>query len=264
MGKLKALLILIFINLIYGQELKYCIQVAADKELENLKKSYELIKDFPEARIEKREGLYLLRVGFENKPEDLSLMLRRVRKFFKDAYIKKCELNKELIVFPKKETKNTEIKEVSADKKSLNGEIKSLILKVEGIEKQLKNLSEEIKNINELKEDIKNLSESIKKFKSEEASGKDEKNLIIKKENSPVIYILLGFTIILLLLNFIFIVLLNKKVKRSIIENEAVLTEMLKLVKILNLLSKGYIVKMENGKIYVYDRKKDRWKEVRE
>jgi len=49
----------------FSSEMRFCIQVAAERDLESLKTYFKRVKDFPEARIEKREGVYLLRVGAE-------------------------------------------------------------------------------------------------------------------------------------------------------------------------------------------------------
>jgi len=66
----------------------------------------------------------------------------------------------------------------------------------------------------------------------------------------------------LFLFTWFLILMVYRKVNQSNVENASLMSDVLRLIKILNLLSRGNVVKMENGKLMVYDRKSERWKEV--
>lgn len=254
-------------------ELKYCIQVAADRDLNRIKNYYERVKELPQARIERREDLYLLRVGAEERRRDLRIMHRKVRNLFPDAYIKKCEIDDKYVVYPEPKGKETEgIKEdttalgVTPDVKEEKVEKeKSAVQKVEEV-KRVK-VAEGIKpDIEELKARIDSLKEDLEEIKEILREKKDKTPAVIRGEDpayfEKFLYSVGIFIGGLFLFTWILLILLYRKVGSTNFENTNLLNDMFKLIKVLNLLSKGKIVKMEGGKPIVYNPKEDRWNEV--
>ncbi|GEM_PF-3546261 len=238
------LLSLLLTSLSLSAPLKYCIQVATEKELEAIKPYYEKVKDMPHARIEKRENLYLLRVGAEERKRDLLPIYRKIKRMFKDAYIKKCEIDKSYVVFPKEEKAPEPQRAEKEDK-------------IDRIElKEIKELLISIKN------DLGLLRIDIEKLKERKEEGSQKSDTIAPNYIEKFIYsagILLGG---LFLFTWILIFFLYRKVGENNIKNTNLLNDVFNLIKVLNLLSKGNVIKMERGKILIYDEKKDRWKEV--
>lgn len=223
----KLLLLLILIHPALSSEQKYCIQVATYKSLELAIKDYERVKEFPDARVEEREGVYLLRVGMEENSRNLKVMLLNLRKFFPDAFIKRCAEDPSYVVYP-------------YDYKSPKKET------------DLSTLEEKVES---LRKEVKNLSGSIKRM---EENGEKEGEVNLDKYLVSAGILLGG----LFLLTWVLIAFLYRKVETSALQNKELLGDILKATKILTLLSKGNILKMERGKLMVYDKKKDRWKEV--
>ncbi len=215
----------------FSMEMKYCIQVAADKDINRISTFYERVKDFPHARVEYKEGIYLLRIGAEKEKENLKIILKKVKALFKDAYIKLCEINPENTVIPRKVIKTTYTLSQN------NEELKEMIV---SLKKEINKLRMEINQIKKNKNS--NISNDLPLEKFAYSAGIFLGGLFI-------------FTWILILLTY-------KKINASDVKNTSLLNDMLKLIKILNLLSKGNIVKMENGKLLIYDKNKEKWKEV--
>ncbi|EDP76559.1 SPOR domain-containing protein [Hydrogenivirga sp. 128-5-R1-1] len=275
-----ALLVLVSVSL--SAPLKYCIQVAAEKRLELIKNSFKKVEDFPKARIEKRQNLYLLRVGAEDRKENLYVMLRKIRKFFPDAFIKRCEIRDDYVVYPKKEVTTALATEKPEEKKEERppkrvepkpkeqAETKIEATKKEKPEKRSKPpvkspVKIELKDDKEIKElliSIKNelsiIREELKKKKGGSPRGSEENPAYFEK----FLYSVGIFTGGLFLFTWILLIALYRKIGASNVENANLLNDMFKLIKVLNLLNKGQIIKMENGKLLIYDRKNERWKEV--
>ncbi len=235
----KALLILTLLTVsLHAAQMKFCIQVAAEKDLERLKSYFDRVRDFPHARIEKRDGVYLLRVGAEEKRENLLLMFRKIKSRFRDAYIKKCEINPSYVVFPPAQPPRNGVKEEEED---APGHIEAL-----DVEKVILPLRKEVESlrreISDLRENLPSASEPLPLDKFALSAG-----------------LLVGG---LFLFTWFLLLLIYRKVNSSNVENASLLNDVLKLIKILNLLSRGNIIKMENGRLMVYDKKNDRWREV--
>ncbi|MDQ7083012.1 MAG: hypothetical protein Q9N34_08795 [Aquificota bacterium] len=243
------LLSLLLTSLSLPAPLKYCIQVATEKELASIKPHYEKVKNMPKARIEKRENLYLLRVGAEERRKDLLPIYRDVKKMFKDAYIKKCEIDKSYIVFPKEEEKTPEPEKVGSTEKE-----ERKVYRIELTE--IKELLISIKN------DLGLIRIDIEKLKDKNRKENQKADTPVPNYIEKLIYsagILLGG---LFLFTWILIFLLYRKVGENNIKNTNLLNDVFNLIKVLSLLSKGNVIKMERGKILVYDEKNDKWKEV--
>ncbi|GAB6065673.1 hypothetical protein JCM9492_07650 [Aquifex pyrophilus] len=107
------ILILLLFTFAYSVD-KYCIQLSTLGNLEEAKREFEKVKDFPLARVEKIGRFYVLRVGlYEDKKKALHA-LREVRRIFPTAFVRKCKFNKERIVLireNKKEERGTAVKE---------------------------------------------------------------------------------------------------------------------------------------------------------
>ncbi len=231
----KVLLILTLLTLnLHAAQMKFCIQVAAEKDLERLKSYFDRVRDFPHARIEKRDGVYLLRVGAEEKRENLLLMFRKIKSRFRDAYIKKCELNPSYVVFPPAQPPRSEEEEAPGHIEALD--VEEVILP---LRKEVEALRREI---SDLRENLPSASEPLPLDKFALSAG-----------------LLVGG---LFLFTWFLLLLVYRKVNSSNVENASLLNDVLKLIKILNLLSRGNIIKMENGRLMVYDKKNDRWREV--
>jgi len=272
-----ALLVLVSISL--SAPLKYCIQVAAEKRFEPIKASFKKVEDFPKARIEKRQNLYLLRVGAEDDKRNLYIMLRKIRKFFPDAFIKRCEIREDYVVYPKKEVvasattkeqpppkEEEPPKKVSIEPKPKAQEKTKPKVKVEDKPKKLKPKTRiEIKDDKEIKElliSIRNelsiIREELKKIKENPKKGSEENPAYFEK----FLYSVGIFTGGLFLFTWLLLIALYRKIGASNVENANLLNDMFKLIKVLHLLNRGQIIKMENGKLLIYDRKNERWREV--
>ncbi len=273
-----ALLVLVSVSL--SAPLKYCIQVATEKRLELIKNSYKKVKDFPEARIEKRQNLYLLRVGAEDRKENLYIMLRKIRRYFPDAFIKRCEIREDYVVYPKKEAIATPVTEKPESRKE-SGQIQIVEpapkeqkeQKIEAPEKEKPKKEEkppvdiELKDDKEIKELLISIKNELSIIREELKKSKNSSKGITRSEETPAyfekfLYSVGIFTGGLFFFTWILLILLYRKIGASNVENANLLNDMFKLIKVLNLLNKGQIIKMENGKLLIYDRKNERWREV--
>ncbi len=73
----------------------YCIQVMTDKntdEISMVAKKYKH-KNYPNVRIEKIGKNYVLRVGAFKKKKEGEVLLQKIRKKYKSAYIRRCLIN---------------------------------------------------------------------------------------------------------------------------------------------------------------------------
>jgi len=147
--RLIALLIGILIaTTSFASSIKYCIQVATGKDLQSTRYSVQKIKDYPDARIEKRDGVYLLRVGASESKSELYQILKEIKKNFPDAFIKECEIEERYVVYPQREDGAPKRVEVAGDE-----EIKKMLV---SIRKEISSIREEIeKNKNNPKETSK-------------------------------------------------------------------------------------------------------------
>lgn len=233
--------VLVLVSLVFPSTQKYCIQVATHRSLDPAMEDFEKIKDFPEARIELREGVYLLRVGAEERARDLVLILRRVRRFFPDAFIKKCEINPAYVVHPKAE----ETAEVQPEPQEVQEQEEE-----SGAEPEPQQEKEEVE---ELKKEVEKLREEISALKPERVTPYEFEKFLFS------VGLFVGG---LFLFTWFLILLLYRKVGVVNVKEAELMNDLFNLIKVLNLLARGYTVKMENGKIMVYDKEKDRWKEV--
>jgi len=102
--KVFPLLALPFLSLL-ARESHYCLQLSSSKKLEDLIPAYEKVKDLPDARLEKIENYYALRVGKWEEKAPARKLLKRLEKDFPDAFVRRCYHLPERIVLPKRERK---------------------------------------------------------------------------------------------------------------------------------------------------------------
>ncbi len=212
---------------------EYCIQVAANTNFEVLKGYYEHVKKFEHARIEKKGNIYLLRVGATNVRSELQAILPFIKRKFPDAYIKICDINEKYVVFPKPKKETTRTPEQVVH--STNDDVKELKKAVEDIRRELK----EIK---------------VKKDSANFSIPQDWKNFLIA---GTVIFASL------FLFMFIMLFLIFRNIKKANGDVMRVFLEMINALKILNLLNRGNIVRMEDGKLMVWDEEEKKWKVVK-
>jgi hypothetical protein len=180
-------------------------------------------------------------------------MLRKVKRFFRDAYIKECEINPKYVIFPPSEEIQEESKPATEPKVAglPSTENPPQIHPPEELEKILEDLSY-------LREKVDSLSELNKNLE-----GLDVFFRIANPETLEKFLISIGILIGgLFLFTWILILWVYRKVGVSNIENVNLINDLFKLLKVLSLLNKGYTVKMNEGKILIYDEKEDRWKEA--
>ena len=269
-----GLLILILSVSLYAQEqipLKYCIQVATRETLEDAAKLFKRIEGMPQARIEKRGRYFVLRVGASEEIDPLKDLLKKIRVYFPDAYIKKCAIDPRVVVSlpkpeEKKEQKPQQPPKPQAEKKtqpavdpkalealkialqSLRQEYKLQQEKLEVLEKKLEEI---LKDIGELKVQVAEVN-LLPQGDNKESSSLGEKLLLVGG----------GAILGLFLLTWIFMFVLYRRIGTMNLKNTSFINELFKFIKVMNLLSKGLVVKMEKGKILVYDETTKRWKEV--
>ena len=98
---------IIFINLLLSSYLfasdSYCIQLKSmvDVNKDNLSDSTKsIVKNFDKARIEKRGRYYVLRVGEYSHFKETSKDFKKLKKIFKDAYIRRCDYDESTFIYP--------------------------------------------------------------------------------------------------------------------------------------------------------------------
>ena len=273
-----ALLILILSVSLQAQEqipLKYCIQVATKETLEDAAKLFKRIEDMPQARIEKRGRYFVLRVGASEEVDPLKDLLKKIRVYFPDAYIKKCAIDPRVVVSlpepqqqekkeqkpepqqppePKPEKKaqpTVDPKALEALKIALQSLRQEYKLQQEKLEILEKKLEEILKDIGELKVQVAEVNLLPEGSRKENPSFRER-----------LLLLGIGAVLGLFLLTWIFMFLLYRRIGTMNLKNTSFINELFKFIKVMNLLSKGLVVKMEKGKILVYDESTKRWKEV--
>ncbi len=273
-----GLVILLLISAVsLGKEFKYCIQAAAEKNFALIKAHYQRVKDFPEARIEKRGSVYLLRIGSEKRSRDLRVMLRKVRRKFPDAYIKRCEINPAYVVFPVSEEKPVQETQEKQEKKEtkLTQEQpetpkteKPKIQKPAGIKldelppEVKKQLVEQLTKMEEIRENLKEINAKIEGLKEGGVSVSIKDKPLVPVHFEKFLYSVAIFIGGMFLFTWILLAMIYRRVGANNMENAHLLNDLFRLIKLLNILRKGNMVKMENGKFLVYDKNTDKWKEV--
>lgn len=81
----------------------YTIQVGAFESLDNAILNYNKIKSMPNARVEKIDPYYVVRLGKFKGPGEAGDLLKKTRPLFKTAFLKKTPYEAERIVLPKKD-----------------------------------------------------------------------------------------------------------------------------------------------------------------
>jgi len=96
-------LILLFIFLVAlsfpEEEEFYCVQVASSREGKSLRSYLEKVGNLPDARVEKIGNFYTLRVGFFRKKREAEEVLKKVKEYFPDAFVRGCYKKPERIVY---------------------------------------------------------------------------------------------------------------------------------------------------------------------
>ncbi len=235
------LLFLLFAGTVFAE---YCIQVAANPDFDVVKGYYEHVKKFEKARIEKKGNVYLLRVGATNIRSDLQAILPFIKRRFPDAYIKICEINDEYVVYPRQDVNISE----------------SVI---SGDEPRTSNPVSYKEDINQIKKNIEFIKDKIEKMGAKEGvlgmgSTADTDDFL---RNFIIITGIIAFSLMLIM--FILLVIILKNIKKSNGDVMRVFLEMINALKILNLLNNGYVLRMEGGKLLVWDEKERKWKEVK-
>jgi len=224
-------LLLLTVSLSLPSELKFCIQAAAERSFERIKNYYEKVRDLPEARVEKRGQVFLLRIGVSESRSELQTLLKRVRKNFRDAYIKKCEIDPGYVVLPVQK-KEEEKAEESPEEEKLK--IDEAILHLEEIRKRLEEVAEKVEDLSSLNKNLEGLDVFFRIANPQTL----EKFLIS-------IGILIGG---LFLFTWILILWVYRKVSHS--------------SKAIDLLSRGYEVKRKGEKILYRKEEDQEWKEA--
>lgn len=85
-------------TLTYADNPSYGVQVLAARQYENAIHAYEKLKNRKDARIEKKNEIYFVRIGsYQKKTEALSL-LKQLKTTYSDAFLIKCVMDKKRIV----------------------------------------------------------------------------------------------------------------------------------------------------------------------
>ena len=93
-------LLLILLTTSYAQ-VHYCLQLISSPLLKDVEPLYQKLKDIPNARIERINGLYTLRVGVFEEVKSARAYLRLLRsegKAVKGAFVRRCAMKPERIV----------------------------------------------------------------------------------------------------------------------------------------------------------------------
>ncbi len=269
-----GLILLLLVSAVsLGKEFKYCIQVAAEKNFALIKAHYQRVKDFPEARIEKRGGVYLLRIGAEKRSRDLRVMVRKVRRKFPDAYIKRCEINPAYVVYPASEEKPTQ--ETQEPKQEEDKPIQEQPEQKQTEEKpreeintsQINQLPPKVRDqlieqMTKMEEKLEEIKERMKDMENREVSVSIKDKPLVPVHFEKFLYSVAIFIGGMFLFTWILLAMIYRRVGANNMENAHLLNDLFRLIKLLNILRKGNMVKMENGKFLVYDKDTDKWKEV--
>ncbi len=272
-----GLVILLLISAVsLGKEFKYCIQAAAEKNFALIKAHYQRVKDFPEARIEKRGSVYLLRIGSEKRSRDLRVMLRKVRRKFPDAYIKRCEINPAYVVFPVSEEKpvqetqekqelkreETKITQAKPEPKPMEEKPKEEVKTSDTDQLPPKVRDQLIEQMTKMEEKLEEIREKIEDMENREVSVSIKDKPLVPVHFEKFLYSVAIFIGGMFLFTWILLAMIYRRVGANNMENAHLLNDLFRLIKLLNILRKGNMVKMENGKFLVYDKNTDKWKEV--
>ncbi len=97
-------LVLTSVALAGKRETYYCIQISSNHKLSHkLKETYrELLKSYPYVRIEKISNYFTLRVGFWKKKRTAKVFYRKLRKEYKNSFLRTCYLIPSRWVLPHK------------------------------------------------------------------------------------------------------------------------------------------------------------------
>ena len=238
MGVMRALVpFLVFLSsLSFSSELKFCIQVAAGRNFERIKEYYEKVSKLTDARVEKRGQVYLLRIGSSDKRADLREILKKVKRDFRDAYIKKCEIDPSHIVLPAPATeKDREApKEDQKDVEKREELVKEVSLQIEEVKARLEEIGKKVDSLSTLNKNLDGLDVFFRI-----ANPSTLEKFLIS------IGILIGG---LFLFTWILILWVYRRVAHS--------------SKVVDLVSKGYEVKGEGEKILYRKNAEEDWKEA--
>jgi uncharacterized protein HemY len=100
----------------------YCIQVVSSKKKKPIEKIFTKFESYPYARVEKIGKYYVLRIGQSNDLKYLKPYLKKIKKFYKSAFLRKCDFILSRIVlsngsFEKFHTKTKKNKKIKKHKK---------------------------------------------------------------------------------------------------------------------------------------------------
>ncbi len=238
MGVMRALvpLLLFIISFSFPSDMKFCIQVAADRNFERIQEYYNKVSSLTDARVEKRGQVFLLRVGASDKKSDLGDILKKVKRDFKDAYIKKCEIDPSYVVLPAStaEKDGDAPKEKPKDEESREGLVKEVALQIDEVKAKLDDISKKVDSLSTLNKNLDGLDVFFRI-----ANPSTLEKFLVS------IGILIGG---LFLFTWILILWVYRKVAHS--------------SRIVDLVSKGYEVKGEGEKILYRKSAEEDWKEA--
>ena len=238
MGVMRAIVpFLLFITSIsYPAELKFCIQVAADRNFERIREYFNKVSGLTDARVERRGQVYLLRVGASDKKSDLADILKKIKKDFRDAYIKKCEIDPSFVVLPAPATeKGREApKEDQKDVEKREDLVKEVALQIDEVKARLEDIGKKVDSLSTLNKNLDGLDVFFRI-----ANPSTLEKFLVS------IGILIGG---LFLFTWILILWVYRKVAHS--------------SRIVDLVSKGYEVKGEGEKILYRKNAEEDWKEA--
>ncbi len=98
----------------------YCIQVSSSTRLQDLKKQFNKIKNYPYTRIEKIGKFYTLRVGLSKEYRQIKPLLSNVKFYFKDAFIRKCDYYPDRVIMENNHKQQANIEKPNIENKLLS------------------------------------------------------------------------------------------------------------------------------------------------
>lgn len=100
-----------------------CVQISTSKVLKFEIPKYEKLKELPLARIEKIGNFYLLRLGGYKEYSKAKELLDTVKKQFPDAFIRRCDIIPERIVYPSNFSLNSKEKHLKSPEEKILSKI---------------------------------------------------------------------------------------------------------------------------------------------
>lgn len=158
----------------------YSIQVISTKDIKKAKNVYKKISKYPYTRIEKIGSYYVVRVGNTRFTKELKPLLKEIKKFRKDSFIRIADIIPERIILANFKFKKEKVKSMIKEKKPDNQE------KIKTKKEEKFKIVKDTKDILSLIPDINIKNKTVKIEKTEKQKIKIQQDKVLNIEISKV------------------------------------------------------------------------------